>query len=66
MLAEFKNGEDLHFQSASILLPQTVTKDDKANRSLAKAVNFGLLLRVSGANLGDQPCLDPPLPVCLK
>lgn len=43
MLAAFQNGEDLHCRTASILLGRTVTKDDKANRSLAKAVNFGLL-----------------------
>ena len=43
MLEAFKNGEDLHCRTASILLGRTVTKDDKANRTLAKAVNFGLL-----------------------
>jgi DNA polymerase-1 len=43
MLAAFQAGEDLHCRTASILLGRTVTKDDKANRSLAKAVNFGLL-----------------------
>jgi len=43
MLEAFKNGEDLHCRTASILLGREVTKSDKANRSLAKAVNFGLL-----------------------
>jgi DNA polymerase-1 len=43
MLAAFQAGEDLHCRTASILLGRMVTKDDKANRSLAKAVNFGLL-----------------------
>ena len=43
MLEAFKNGEDLHCRTASILLGRTVNKEDKANRSLAKAVNFGLL-----------------------
>ena len=43
MLAAFQNGEDLHCRTASILLGRTVTKNDKADRSLAKAVNFGLL-----------------------
>ena len=43
MLEAFKSGKDLHCRTASILLGRTVTKDDKANRSLAKAVDFGLL-----------------------
>ena len=43
MLEAFQNGEDLHCRTASILLGRTVTKTDKAERSLAKAVNFGLL-----------------------
>ena len=51
MLAAFQAGEDLHCRTASILLGRTVTKDDKANRSLAKAVNFGLLYGQSAAGL---------------
>jgi DNA polymerase I-like protein with 3'-5' exonuclease and polymerase domains len=51
MLEAFKSGEDLHCRTASILLGRTVTKDDKANRSLAKAVNFGLLYGQSAAGL---------------
>jgi DNA polymerase-1 len=51
MLAAFKAGEDLHCRTASILLGRTVTNDDKANRSLAKAVNFGLLYGQSAPGL---------------
>jgi DNA polymerase I len=51
MLAAFQVGEDLHCRTASILLGRTVTKDDKANRSLAKATNFGLLYGQSAAGL---------------
>src|ERR1700736_2585701 len=51
MLPAFQNAEDLHCRTASILLGRTVTKDDKANRSLAKAVNFGLLYGQSAAGL---------------
>jgi DNA polymerase-1 len=51
MLAAFQAGEDLHCRTASILLGRTVTKDDKANRSLAKAVNFGLLYGQSAPGL---------------
>ena len=51
MLEAFKSGEDLHCRTASILLGRTVTKSDKADRSLAKAVNFGLLYGSSAAGL---------------
>ncbi len=53
MLAAFQNGEDLHCRTASILLGRTVTKSksDKADRSLAKAVNFGLLYGQSAPGL---------------
>jgi DNA polymerase I len=51
MLAAFQDGEDLHCRTASILLGREVTKDDKANRSLAKAVNFALLCGQSAPGL---------------
>jgi DNA polymerase I len=51
MLEAFKSGKDLHCRTASILLGREVTKDDKANRSLAKAVNFGLLYGQSAPGL---------------
>ena len=43
----------LHCRTASILLGRTVTKEDKTNRSLAKATNFGLLSGQSAAGLKD-------------
>jgi DNA polymerase I len=53
MLAAFQAGEDLHCRTASLLIGRTVTKSkaDKADRSLAKAVNFGLLYGQSAAGL---------------
>jgi DNA polymerase-1 len=43
MLEAFKSGADIHCQTASLLLGREVAKHDKHERSLAKAVNFGLL-----------------------
>jgi len=51
MLEAFKNGEDLHCRTASILRGREITKSDKADRSLAKAVNFGLLYGQSAGGL---------------
>jgi len=40
MLAAYKQGDDLHLQTAALVLGREATK---ADRQLAKAVNFGLL-----------------------
>jgi DNA polymerase I-like protein with 3'-5' exonuclease and polymerase domains len=43
MLDAFRNKQDLHCRTASVLLGRPITKADKDERSLAKAINFGLL-----------------------
>lgn len=43
MLAAFRNGEDLHRQTAALVLGKTLDSVTKDDRQLAKAVNFGLL-----------------------
>jgi len=43
MIEAYKNGEDLHRQTASIVLGKPLEDVSKEDRQLAKAVNFGLL-----------------------
>ena len=43
MIEAYKNGEDLHRQTASIVLGKPLEDVSKEARQLAKAVNFGLL-----------------------
>jgi DNA polymerase-1 len=51
MLDAFQNKQDLHCRTASVLLGRPITKADKDERSLAKAVNFGLLYGQKGPGL---------------
>jgi hypothetical protein len=51
MLDAFQNKQDLHCRTASVLLGRPITKADKDERSLAKAVNFGLLYGQKGLGL---------------
>ena len=53
MLEAFRMGEDLHCRTASVLLGREITKADKDERSLAKAVNFGLLYGQKGPGLKE-------------
>jgi DNA polymerase-1 len=53
MLDAFQNKQDLHCRTASILLGRAVTKADKDDRNLAKAVNFGLLYGQKGPGLKE-------------
>jgi DNA polymerase I-like protein with 3'-5' exonuclease and polymerase domains len=43
MIEAYKNGVDLHRQTASLVLGKPVEEITKEDRQLAKAVNFGLL-----------------------
>lgn len=43
MLEAFKNGTDLHTATAAIVLEKAPDEVSKADRQLAKAVNFGLI-----------------------
>ena len=43
MLQAFKNGTDLHTATAAIVLDKNADEVSKADRQLAKAVNFGLI-----------------------
>lgn len=43
MLAAFHAGEDLHRQTAALVLGKTLDSVTKEDRQLAKAVNFGLI-----------------------
>jgi DNA polymerase I-like protein with 3'-5' exonuclease and polymerase domains len=51
MLDAFQNKQDLHCRTASVLLGRPITKADQDERSLAKAVNFGLLYGQKGRGL---------------
>jgi DNA polymerase I-like protein with 3'-5' exonuclease and polymerase domains len=51
MIEAYKNGEDLHRQTASIVLGKTSADITKEDRQLAKAVNFGLLYGQSAKGL---------------
>jgi DNA polymerase-1 len=53
MLEAFRMGEDLHCRTASVLLGREITKADKDERSLAKAVNFSLLYGQKGPGLKE-------------
>ena len=53
MLDAFQNKQDLHCRTASVLLGRPITKADKDERSLAKAVNFGLLYGQKGLGLKE-------------
>ena len=43
MIEAYKNGVDLHSQTASLVLEKPIEEVTKDDRQLAKAVNFGLL-----------------------
>jgi DNA polymerase I len=51
MLEAFQQGKDLHTLTAAAVLNKPVTEVTKADRQLAKAVNFGLLYGQSAAGL---------------
>jgi DNA polymerase I len=53
MLDAFQNKQDLHCRTALVLLGRPITKADKEERSLAKAVNFGLLYGQKGPGLKE-------------
>jgi hypothetical protein len=53
MLDALQNKQDLHCRTASVLLGRTITKADRNERSLAKAVNFGLLYGQKGPGLKE-------------
>ncbi|RLA64717.1 MAG: DNA polymerase I [Epsilonproteobacteria bacterium] len=54
MLKAFKNGVDIHTQTASEVLNVDIKKVNKEQRSLAKAVNFGLMYGQSSFGLAQQ------------
>lgn len=51
MIEAYRNGEDLHRQTASLVLGKAPAEVTKGDRQLAKAVNFGLLYGQSPAGL---------------
>jgi len=51
MLQAFRAGQDLHILTAATVLNKPVAEVTKADRQLAKAVNFGLLYGQSAAGL---------------
>ena len=50
MLAAYRQGADLHLQTAALVLGRPATK---ADRQLAKAVNFGLLYGMRAETLAS-------------
>ncbi len=52
MIQAYAKGEDLHTLTAAALTGKTVTEVAKADRQLAKAVNFGLLYGMGWKSLG--------------
>ena len=51
MIEAYKNGVDLHRQTASLVLDKPIEDVTKEDRQLAKAVNFGLLYGQSAKGL---------------
>ena len=51
MIEAYKNGVDLHRQTASLVLDKPIEEVTKEDRQLAKAVNFGLLYGQSAKGL---------------
>jgi DNA polymerase-1 len=51
MIEAYKNGVDLHRQTASLVLDKPIEDITKEDRQLAKAVNFGLLYGQSAKGL---------------
>ena len=51
MIESYKNGVDLHRQTASLVLDKSIEDITKEDRQLAKAVNFGLLYGQSAKGL---------------
>ncbi|MEM6914914.1 MAG: DNA polymerase [Verrucomicrobiota bacterium] len=53
MLAAYRDGQDLHAITASLILAKPIEEISKEDRRLAKAVNFGLLYGQSVKGLVD-------------
>lgn len=53
MLAAFRTGQDLHTKTAAAVLGKPLADVTKADRQLAKALNFGLLYGMGVASLQD-------------
>jgi DNA polymerase I-like protein with 3'-5' exonuclease and polymerase domains len=51
MIEAYKRGEDLHSQTAALLLKKSLADISKEDRQMAKAVNFGLLYGQSPSGL---------------
>jgi len=54
MLTAFKNGEDIHAQTAKLVFGATDAKDLKEKRRLAKIVNFGIAYAVEAFGLSQR------------
>ena len=54
MIQAFNNGEDIHKQAASKVFKTPIDQVTKAQRSDAKAVNFGIVYGISDFGLGEQ------------
>ena len=53
MLAAYRDGQDLHATTASLILSKPIEEISKEDRRIAKAVNFGLLYGQSAKGLVD-------------
>jgi DNA polymerase-1 len=51
MTAAYRNGEDLHTLTASLMLEKPINEITKQERQSAKAVNFGLIYSMGAAGL---------------
>ena len=51
MMAAYQNGDDLHTMTASNILGKSIDTVSKADRQLAKAINFGLLFGMGHRSL---------------
>ena len=54
MIEAFNKGEDIHKQAASKVFKTPIDEVTKAQRSNAKAVNFGIVYGISDFGLGEQ------------
>jgi DNA polymerase I len=66
MLAIFERGEDVHTETASWVLNKPGDEVTKEERTLAKALNFGLIYGCSAEKLRESATNNYGVPITLK
>lgn len=66
MLAIFERGDDVHTETASWVLDKPKDEVTKEERSLAKALNFGLIYGCSAEKLAESATNNYGVPITLE